>query len=369
MSTPPPEPLDPSASGITSGIPRGLLILVGTAAGFITLLGIRAMNDVIASTFLALILVIAVQPVRDWAIARGLPGWIGSVGAAIAVYAILLGLAFALLLSGAKFATLLADYQPQFNDVIHEVNSWLLSLGVGEDQIKAITSSFDPGQLVDIVVSLLGGLAGVLSSMFFLIVLIFFMIIDAANFPAKLAQIPGQRSTVMQAAHSFAQGTRSYLVVSTVFGAIVAVFDIGLLYVLGIPDPLLWGLLAFITNYIPNVGFIIGLVPPAVIGLLDGGVGTALAVIIGYSVLNAIIQSVIQPRVVGQSVGLSGTVTFLSLIVWAGVLGGLGALLAVPLTLLVKALLIDVDEQSRWLAPLLSGEPAQPKQDPPPTAV
>jgi predicted PurR-regulated permease PerM len=149
--------------------------------------------------------------------------------------------------------------------------------------------------------------------------------------------------------------------VATVFGFIVAVLDTGFLHFFTpIPDPLLWGILAFITNYIPNVGFVVGLVPPAVLGLLEGGPGLMLLVIVVYSVLNAIIQSVIQPRVVGEVVGLSGTVTFVSLVFWAWVLGAVGALFAVPLTLLAKALLVDIDPRAAWLSPLLAGGPEVP---------
>ena len=148
--------------------------------------------------------------------------------------------------------------------------------------------------------------------------------------------------------------------VATVFGFIVAVLDTTFLFFTPIPDPLVWGILAFITNYIPNVGFVVGLVPPAVLGLLEGGPGLMLLVIVVYSALNAVIQSVIQPRVVGEAVGLSGSVTFISLVFWAWVLGAVGALFAVPLTLLAKALLVDVDPRAAWLSPLLAGGPEVP---------
>ncbi len=125
------------------------------------------------------------------------------------------------------------------------------------------------------------------------------------------------------------------------------------------PLPLLWGLLAFITNYIPNIGFIIGLIPVAVLGLLEGGWGLMLGVIAVYCLVNVVIQSVIQPKVVGDAVGLSATLTFLSLVFWAWVLGAVGALLAVPLSLLVKSLLVDIDPSSSWLKPLI-GDPTKP---------
>jgi AI-2 transport protein TqsA len=121
--------------------------------------------------------------------------------------------------------------------------------------------------------------------------------------------------------------------------------------------------LAFITNYIPNIGFIFGLIPPAILALLAGGWSLFVIVIVVYCLLNVIIQSFIQPRFIGDSVGLSATVTFVTLLFWAWVLGGLGALLAVPLTLLAKALLVDLDPGARWADALIRSEPGDPEPD------
>jgi AI-2 transport protein TqsA len=142
------------------------------------------------------------------------------------------------------------------------------------------------------------------------------------------------------------------------------------LWILDIRYAWLWGLLAFITNYIPNIGFIIGVVPPTIIALLDQDVVTAIIVVVVYCVLNFVIQTIIQPRVVGVTVGLSATLSFLSLIVWATILGAAGAFLAIPLSLLVKSLLVDVDPEHDWVAPLLSsGEPKDEEPAPPADAV
>jgi len=107
-------------------------------------------------------------------------------------------------------------------------------------------------------------------------------------------------------------------------------------------------------------------VPPALLGLLDGGPRTMVLVIIAYVAINVVIQSFIQPKFLGDAVGLSTTVTFLSLILWAFVLGPLGALLAIPLSLLTRALLVDSDPGARWTAMLLSGEPPRPTGRPGP---
>jgi predicted PurR-regulated permease PerM len=149
--------------------------------------------------------------------------------------------------------------------------------------------------------------------------------------------------------------------VSTVFGAIVAVGDTIALAILEVPLPVLWGLLSFITNYVPNIGFVLGVIPPALLGLLAGGWTEFWVVIVVYALLNFVVQTLIQPRFVGDSVGLSMTVTFLALLFWGWVLGALGALLAIPLTLLVKALLVDVDPRGHWLDALLREEPRAPR--------
>ena len=132
-----------------------------------------------------------------------------------------------------------------------------------------------------------------------------------------------------------------------------------------IPGAFVWAVLAFVTNFIPNIGFIIGVIPPALIGLLDGGVEKMIAVIVVYTVINFVIQSVIQPRVVGDAVGLSPTLTILSVVFWTWIVGPLGAVLAVPLTLLTRALLVEADPRAWWALPLIAGEPEKDSEPEP----
>ena len=162
------------------------------------------------------------------------------------------------------------------------------------------------------------------------------MAIESSGFGRRIALVGAERPHLPVALRLFTQGTRSYLLVSTVFGAIVAMGDWIALSIMGIPAAAVWGLLAFVTNYVPNIGFVLGVIPPALLGLLAGGWGELIAVVVVYSLLNFVVQTLIQPRFVGDSVGLSMTVTFIALLFWSWVMGALGALLAIPLTLLVK---------------------------------
>lgn len=284
-----------------------------------------------------------------------MPSWLATTATILLAYAVLLALAAALAVSVARLALLLPTYGPQFTDLLNQAVTRLDDLGVTQDQIRTALARFDLNYLLGLLQTLLSQLATVLSDLLFLAALILFMIADAAHFPRQLAAAARTRPVVAAALGAFAAGTRRYIVVSTVFGLIVAVINVGQLYWLAIPLPLLWGLLSFITNYIPNIGFVLGLLPPAALGLLQGGPRLFLLVVVAYSLANLVIQSLIQPKFVGDAVGLSVTLTFLSLVFWSSILGALGALLAIPLTLLAKALLIDIDPASRWATPLISG--------------
>jgi predicted PurR-regulated permease PerM len=356
-------------SEATLRLPRPLVILLGTAAAVVTLAGLRAIEDILAPVLLALVLTIAVHPLGPWLRRKGWPGWAATTSVVTTTYVVILGLSVALVVSIARFAALLPQYKSQFSDLINNLTSWLNDLGVGQKQISAMSSAFDIGSFAGWITSLLGNMVGLVSDLVFLVMLLLFMVIDATWFPIRLGSTPDDKSRLVTAFSSFARGTRRYLVVSTIFGGIVAIIDSGVLWLIGVPVPLLWGLLAFITNYIPNIGFIIGVIPPAVLGLLEGGWGMMLAVIVAYCLINLVIQSVIQPKFVSDAVGLSISLTFLSVVFWAWVIGPLGALLSIPLSLLVKAVLVDADPDNSWLRPLLGdvGPREEPADEPSPT--
>ncbi|MEU6151909.1 AI-2E family transporter [Actinosynnema sp. NPDC047251] len=329
-------------------LPRGLVVLLGTAAAVIAGAGIMAVSWLVGPVFLALTLVIAVSPVHGRLRRRGLPNWVAATALVIGVYAILLSLVVVLVVSVAQLATEVPQYADRARDLADAAASELSRFGVGAQELRKVADSLDVGKVAGILGTVLSSVGGLASNIVFLLCLLLFLSVDAGSTGARMAVIAADRPEVAAALAKFAAGTRSYLVVSTVFGLIVAVLDGVALAIIGIPLPILWALLAFITNYIPNVGFVLGLLPPVVLALLEGGWQTAVWVVVIYSVLNFVVQTLIQPRFVGDSVGLSATVTFLALLFWAWLIGPLGAVLAIPLTLLVKLLLVDVDPKARW---------------------
>jgi len=356
-----PEQLPPHVPA-RYGLPRALIMVLGLAAGFVVAAGLRSIPNIIGPVFLALVLVITVDPIRSGLIRRGAPRWLATLAVVLSVLAIVIGLFVSAIIGIARFASLMPQYADQIQSELSGLKSWLEGLGVTQADVQSMFSSIDSSQIVAFAEGLLSSISGIFTSLLFVIVLLLFLAVDGAIFGDRMARVRGGREPVLKALDVFARGTRKYFGVATIFGGIVAVLDgIGLL-ILGIPAAGLWALLAFVTNYVPNIGFIIGLIPPALLGLVTGGVDQMIAVIVLYSVLNFIIQSVLQPKFVGDAVGLTTTVSFLSLIVWAYIMGPIGAILAIPASLLAKALLVDMDPDAKWLELFLGDEPVFKKK-------
>ncbi len=337
--------------------PFALTLLLVTTALTITLAGVRSIRDITGPVFLALVITVTLHPLRLWLERHRLREMVASLVMLVVAYLVLLLLTLALIVSVARLAALLPEYTDQITDRVENAGNSLGDLGVEQDQIDSIVHAIDPTQIVDLAMSLLSSTLAVLGNLFFLFTVLLFIAFDTDSTRRSLATLGERFPNPVAGLASFARGARGYMAVSAGFGLIVAVIDGVVLYLMGVPGAFVWAVLAFVTNFIPNIGFVIGVIPPALIALLEGGPGLMVSVIVVYSVINFVIQSVIQPRVVGDTVGLSAMLTFLSLVFWTWVVGPLGALLAVPLTLLTRALLVEADPRTRWALPLISGKP------------
>lgn len=326
-----------------------------TIAGVvIALAGLKAVASIMAPALLALFLVITFRPIAAALERKGVPAAITMIITLILIYGVLIFLSLSLYLSITQFASTLYANPAKFNDLIQAGTDLLADLGVQNVDISQLTSLFSPSRIASLATSLVSASAAVASMIGLILALAFFMALDAANFSGRLALVTRFRPDTATALVGLGRSTRSYFAVASIFGGIVAVVDWLLLVIVGVPDAWLWAILAFVTNFVPNIGFLIGVIPPAVLALVTMDWQSAVIVFAGYCVINVVIQVLIQPKVVGDTVQLNTTLTFLALIIWTFVLGGLGAILAIPMTLLVRALFIDTRPELRWIRVLFS---------------
>ena len=280
------------------------------------------------------------------------------------VFAVLVAIVVGLIWSVSEMVGLLPQYSEQFTALYQQVVDLALSWGLEPAAITNIFSSLDPTRVLSAATSVLSGASGTVGIIGIVVAAIVFLAMDTPGMERRIGMISLTRSRIAVAMSSFASGVRRYWLVTTIFGLIVAGLDGIALAIMGVPLVLVWALFSFLTNYIPNIGFVIGLIPPAVVALFANGWQSALLVVVVYSVLNFVVQSIIQPRFTGESVGVTPTTSFVSLLLWSAVLGGMGTLLALPLTLLVKSLVIDSDPSARWVNALIAVDPRDAEAEP-----
>ena len=345
-----------SGSAAMTAMPRSVMVLLAAVGVVVLGTGIRGAAGIIAPTMLALVLTIAVLPIGRWARKRGWPSWLGTLTALAAAYLILVVMVVGLVVCLVKFADLLPTYATEAKDLTNNAEDGLAQLGLRTGATSDALSKLDPTKLASWLGDLVSRILDTLGFLFFLVTLMFFFVVAVPGFAPRVTALQRSKPELAAALGKFMRGSQTYLLMTALFGAIVGVLDAGALWLLGVPLPLVWGFFSFLTNFIPNIGFIIGVIPPAFPALLDDGLEGLVWVRVVYSVLNVTIQTFIQPRIVGNSVGLSAEITFMSLVVWTFLLGALGALLAVPMTLLVRAIFIDADRRAAWVAPLIDAK-------------
>ena len=336
-------------------------MLLGLAAAVIALAGLYFARNLVGPLVLGAVMVIICHPVRHPLVRRGWPAWAATTAVIVVAYLILGFLALLLVFAGIQFARLVGDFSDELQGMVESTMAWLQSIGLDQDAADAAASFLKPSNILAFATSLGGTVLSVLTAFFFVLAYVIFMAADGARYTrAEQAFGTGVLPTVRRFT-TFNSGVRRYYVVNASFGAVVAIVDGLALWALGVPAPAVWAILAFVTNFIPNIGFVIGLIPPALLALVVGGWPLMLAVIAIYCVVNVTLQVLIQPKFVSDAVNLSLTLSFFSVIFWTFIIGPLGAILSIPLTLLVRALVLEGDPDKRWLR-WLSGDTAAARQ-------
>jgi AI-2 transport protein TqsA len=332
-----------------------------TAAAVVVLVaGLRAAAPLLRPVMLALFLATLSLPLLRWLLARSVRPGLAVMATVLANVALLTALGF--VVSGALngFTKVAPSYLEQLYGMLNSGIVALRDRGVDlADWLEA--ARVDPGQIVDLLGGILGrSVARVASAVSFItvvIVALIFLLSEMVSFPSKLALAVGRDADASRYFTRISRDFQRYLGVKTVVSLLTGLV-IGLwVWILGVDFPLLWGLLAFLLNYIPILGSILAAVPTVLLTLVQLGGGRAALVALGYLLVNLLIGNLLEPHLMGRRFGLSPLVVFLALIFWAWVLGPLGMILAVPMSMALK-IALDYSERWRWLAQLI--QPAPP---------
>jgi AI-2 transport protein TqsA len=338
---------------------KSLLVI---AALVVISAGIQAAQAVVVPFLLAIfIATIAATPVF-WLEQRRVPAWLAILVVMLGIIVALLGVGALAAQSVGEFTAKLPFYQDRLADLLRLIVLRLEPFGI-DVSTDLVLAHLDPGMALALAGNTLRGLGGVLSNGFLILLTVIFILSEAASFPRKLREVLGHPDRDMPYFARFADNVNRYIGIKTTISVATGVI-VGLsLALIGVDFPILWGLVAFLFNYVPNIGSIIAAVPAVLLALIQLGPGAAIMVTVVFLVTNMVMGNALEPRYMGRGLGLSPLVVFVSLVFWGWMLGPVGMLLSVPLTMTAK-IALEANPSTRWLALLLgpadagSGTPA-----------
>ena len=336
-------------------------LLVSLAAFVVIVAGMKAAASLLVPFLLALFIAILVASPYNWLQYKGLP----AVLALLLVMSVFVTLVF---LIGALVGTSVQDfsgtfphYQVQLQAKTAELVTWLGNRGLHISG-ELISSYMDPAKAMKMAANVLSSMGGLLTNSFLILITVIFIMLEAASFPDKWRVASANAEESLTRFSAATRNINQYMGIKTLTSLATGIAVIIWLGIVGVDYPVLWGLLAFLLNFIPSIGSIIAAVPPVILALIQLGVGSALATAAGFLVVNIIIGTFLEPRVMGKGLGLSTLVVFLSLVFWGWVLGPVGMLLSVPLTIAIK-IALDSNDNTRWMATMLGPRVERPQAD------
>ena len=326
-----------------------------TAAAFVIVVaGMRAAEPILVPLLIAGFLAILSASPIFWLREKGIP-------APVALFLVILGVlglgfGFIVLIGTSldDFSDAIPRYQTRMTEEMGPLLQWVQGLGVQFNE-ELLLKSIDPGASMRLVGRMLSGLGGILANSFLILLTVIFILLEASSFPKKVHAAFGDPKGTFSQFSKITDAVNNYLAIKTLLslatGIIVAIW----VTILGIDFPVIWGLLAFLLNFIPNLGSIIAAVPPVLLGYIQFGLGRALLVAAGYGLVNVIFGNVVEPKLMGRKLGLSTLVVFLSLVFWGWIWGPVGMLLSVPMTMIVK-IALESHPSTHGLSILLDSE-------------
>ncbi|GLX80165.1 membrane protein [Thalassotalea insulae] len=335
----------------TTGILKALLV---TAALFIVFAGVKTATNIIVpfllSTFIAIICNPLVMKMQKYRLPKPL-----AVLLVIALFVIIV-----VSLAGLVGKSLgeLSALMPQYREQLKGQLSWVIEQLAHFNIVLSsalVTEYVDPAAAMGLAADMLSGLGNVMANLFLIIITVIFMLFEAPSLAKKLHLALDDPQMRIKQIDRFLSSVNHYLAIKTLVSIATGACVSLMLWLFGLDFPLLWGVLAFLLNYIPNIGSIIAAVPAMSLAILQLGAAQAGFIGLGYMVINTVMGNMVEPRYLGRGLGLSTLVVFLSLIFWGWLLGTVGMLLSVPLTMVIK-IALESSKEGRWFAVMLAGD-------------
>lgn len=369
---------------------RGARFLMISAALVIVIAGLKEIRPIALPFLVAIFLSVLSAPLLSWQLRHRVPKAVAIIATVLANMALLAGMILLVATSVGQLTDALPDYRQRLEIRAADTLDWLEEQGIdtsqlawlqdrGLDGVSGADGPHDGGDdavpseedqfagfigldaLFDVLTNMLRGAASVLTMSLLVVLMMVFLLAEAGKLPAKLEGALGWSRDDLDRMAKAQREVQRYLVYKTLISAFTGVLVAGWVSILGVSFPLLWGLIAFLLNYIPNLGSIIAALPPMLLTLIDQGPGTALLVGLGYLLVNLVLGSFLEPHLMGRRLGISTLVVFLSLVFWGWMWGPLGMLLSVPLTMILR-IALENTEDFRWLAQMIAARPPAARQ-------
>jgi predicted PurR-regulated permease PerM len=326
-------------------------VMINLAAFIIIVAGLKAATQLIVPFLLAVFIAVLCTPMMIWLKEKRVPAILSVLLVAVLFFLITATLGTVVGSSLSAFYQDLPEYEQKLQQQGEGIIATLSGFGIVVDE-AVLSNYIDPGAVMKMVAKVFSGLGRVLTNNFLILLSVNFILLEASDFPEKLKRALGSKTQALDYYQSFSDSVQRYLLIKTLVSMGTGIIVGITLAWIGVDYAILWAVIAFLLNFIPNIGSIIAAVPPMLIALIQLGPVNSMLVMCLYLVTNVLFGNVIEPRFMGRSLGLSTLVVFVSLVFWGWIFGPVGMLLSIPLTMVVK-IALENSQRNRWLAILL----------------
>jgi predicted PurR-regulated permease PerM len=320
----------------------------------VILLGINLAQSVVSLILFSIFLALIGTPPVLWLQRKRVPSLIAVFIIMTCMVSIVLIIGIVVGTSLSAFSEGLPFYQQRIQEEVLALKPILASKHIIVTD-KMLLEYVNPGPIMGLVVGLLGKFGSALSDLVLVLLTVTFILLEVSSFPVKIRSIIGDPQRAFPQFKQFIKNIQRYVIIKTIINVVVGVIIGTWLLILGVDFPVLWGFVAFVLFYIPNIGSIISAIPAVITAYVGLGAGTAALAALGYVAVGTVIGNFIEPRLMGRQLGLSTLVVFLSLLFWGSMLGTIGVVLCIPFTMTLK-FAFESNESTRWIAMVLGPE-------------